>query len=33
MPWRRGQAVSSPLTIEETRAMGREIESRQVIGR
>jgi hypothetical protein len=32
-PWRRGLVVSVPLTIEETGAMGREIESRQGICR
>jgi hypothetical protein len=31
MPRRRGLVVSSPPVIEETGAMGREIESRQVI--
>jgi hypothetical protein len=33
LPWRRGLVVSSPPATEEIVAMGREIESRKVIGR
>jgi hypothetical protein len=33
IPWRRGLVVSSPPATEETKAMGRETESRQGIHR